>query len=156
MLSEVLPAGASLGPLPVVRSVTGDTPNRWGLRIRPITTVCRRAPGRRRRRRRCAGLIRPEPATETESVRNLTRPFSVKPGRLDAPDQARGRDVTTSTVTATTEAERERRIAEAVHSGEMEGLHVTPAGRADAGEYIAGRIDSDELVARARARYGLG
>lgn len=63
--------------------------------------------------------------------------------------------MTTSTVTATTEAERERRIAEAVHSGEMEGLHVTPAGRADAGEYIAGRIDSDELVARARARYGL-
>jgi hypothetical protein len=26
---------------------------------------------------------------------------------------------------------------------------------ADADEYIAGRIDSDELVARARARYGL-
>lgn len=37
----------------------------------------------------------------------------------------------------------------------MEGLTVTPAGRADADEYIAGRIDSDELVARARARYGL-
>lgn len=37
----------------------------------------------------------------------------------------------------------------------MEGLTVTPAGRADADEYIAGHIDSDELVARARARYGL-
>ncbi|MFT8396683.1 hypothetical protein [Propionibacterium sp.] len=61
----------------------------------------------------------------------------------------------TSTMTATTEAERERRVAEAVHSGEMEGLRVTPATRADAQEYIAGRIDSDELVARARARYGL-
>lgn len=58
-------------------------------------------------------------------------------------------------MTATTEAERERRVAEAVHSGEMEGLRVTPATRADAQEYIAGRIDSDELVARARARYGL-
>jgi hypothetical protein len=37
----------------------------------------------------------------------------------------------------------------------MDGLHVTPAGQMDAQEYIAGRIDSDELVARARARYGL-
>lgn len=61
----------------------------------------------------------------------------------------------TPAVTTTTEAERERRVAEAVHSGEMEGLRVSRAGRADAREYIAGRIDSDELVARARARYGL-
>ncbi|GEB96373.1 hypothetical protein FHX68_2132 [Microbacterium lacticum] len=66
-----------------------------------------------------------------------------------------GRDVATSTVTTTTEAERERRVAEGIHSGEMEGLHVSEAGQADAGEYIAGRIDSDELVARARARYGI-
>ncbi len=66
-----------------------------------------------------------------------------------------GRGVATSTVITTTEAERERRVAEAIHSGEMEGLHVSAAGQADAGEYIAGRIDSDELVARARARYGL-
>lgn len=63
--------------------------------------------------------------------------------------------MTTTIVTTTTEAERERRVAEAIHSGEMEGLSVSPAGRADAQEYIAGRIDSDELVARARARYGL-
>lgn len=56
---------------------------------------------------------------------------------------------------ATTEAERDLRVAEAIHSGEMEGLPVTEAGRQDAHEYIAGRIDSDELVARARARYGL-
>ncbi|MDF1489616.1 antitoxin VbhA family protein [Tessaracoccus caeni] len=63
--------------------------------------------------------------------------------------------MSTSTVTPTTEAERERRVAEAIHSGEMEGLSVTPAGRADAQEYVAGHIDSDELVARARARYGL-
>jgi hypothetical protein len=64
--------------------------------------------------------------------------------------------VATSTVTTITQAERERRVAEAIHSGEMEGLDVTPAGREDAAEYVAGRIDSDELVARARARYGLG
>lgn len=56
---------------------------------------------------------------------------------------------------ATTEAERERRVAEAIHSGEMEGLKVSAAGRLDAAEYVAGRIDSNELVARSRERYGL-
>ncbi|GAB2568620.1 antitoxin VbhA family protein [Leucobacter ruminantium] len=56
---------------------------------------------------------------------------------------------------ATTESERERRVAEAVHSGEMEGLRVDPGTMLDAGEYIAGQIDSSEVVARARARYGL-
>ena len=61
---------------------------------------------------------------------------------------------TTQTVT-TAEILRERIVEEAMHSGEMEGLHVDPATRADAAEYVAGRIDSDELVARARARYGL-
>ena len=55
----------------------------------------------------------------------------------------------------TTVAERELRVVEAIHSGEMEGLSVTVAGRQDAQEYIVGRIDSDELVARARACYGL-
>lgn len=52
-------------------------------------------------------------------------------------------------------AERERRVAEAIHSGEMEGLQVSAAGRSDAQEYVAGRIDADELVSRTRARYGL-
>ena len=52
-------------------------------------------------------------------------------------------------------AELARRVFEAIHSSELEGLTVTTATRADAGEYIAGRIDSDELVARVRARYGL-
>ena len=61
----------------------------------------------------------------------------------------------TSTVTEITAAERERRVAEAIHSGEMEGLSVSPAGRQDAQEYIAGRISSDELVNRARSSYGL-
>lgn len=69
---------------------------------------------------------------------------------------ARGVVMSASTVTACEQAERGRRVGEAIHSGEMEGLHVTPATRADADEYVAGRIDSDELVARARARYGLG
>mgnify|MGYP000863460500 CR=1 FL=1 len=69
----------------------------------------------------------------------------------------------TATVKTTAELIREERawnVAQARHSVEMEGLSVTPAGLQDAQEYIAqeyidGRIDSDELVARARARYGL-
>lgn len=72
--------------------------------------------------------------------------------------QKLGREETgmaTSSTATTTKTERERRVAEAIHNGEMEGLHVSPAGRADAQKYIAGRIDSDELVSRARARYGL-
>ena len=54
-------------------------------------------------------------------------------------------------------AERARRIAleQAEHSGEMEGLHISPATRADAEEWVAGHIDVAELVARGRARYGL-
>lgn len=56
---------------------------------------------------------------------------------------------------ATTAVERELRVAEAIHSGEMEGVHVDAATRADAQEYVVGRIDSDELVSRVRARYGL-
>ena len=50
---------------------------------------------------------------------------------------------------------RIRIVEDAQHSGEMEGLHIDPATRADADEYIAGRIDSHELVERARTRSGL-
>ncbi|MFT8637898.1 MAG: antitoxin VbhA family protein [Pseudoclavibacter sp.] len=57
--------------------------------------------------------------------------------------------------TEAAKAERQRRVAEGIHSGEMEGMYVDAGTRADADEYIAGRIDSDELVARARKRYGL-
>ena len=53
-------------------------------------------------------------------------------------------------------AVRQRRVEDAIHSNEMEGLHGNADTLADADEYVAGRIDSDELVARARARYGLG
>ena len=62
---------------------------------------------------------------------------------------------TTHADTASAEA-RARLVDDAEHSGEMEGLHVDDDTRADADEYVAGRIDSHELVARARARSGLG
>jgi hypothetical protein len=60
--------------------------------------------------------------------------------------------------TAIAPAESARRFAleQAEHSGEMEGLHVDPATRADGDEYAAGHIDGDKFVARVRARYGLG
>jgi antitoxin VbhA-like protein len=53
-------------------------------------------------------------------------------------------------------AVRAQRVAAAIHNGAMEGAVVTPATRADAADYVAGRIDADELVARTRTRYGLG
>ena len=59
------------------------------------------------------------------------------------------------TITDDERAKREWRVQQAVHNGEMEGLYVSSATLADADEYVAGRIGSDELVARARARYGL-
>lgn len=58
-------------------------------------------------------------------------------------------------VVTTTREIRERWVAEAIHSVEMEGLSVSAETRADADEYIAGSISSGELVARVRARYGL-
>jgi len=60
-----------------------------------------------------------------------------------------------STTTKTESVARQRRVDAAIHSGEMEGVHVTSATRADAGDYVADRITSAELVERARARYGL-
>ena len=52
-------------------------------------------------------------------------------------------------------AERARRVEDAIHSGRMEGLDVTPATRADAQEYAEGKISARELRARVRARYGV-
>lgn len=57
--------------------------------------------------------------------------------------------------TPSTEAQRWFALEQAEHSGKMEGLHIDPATRADAEEWVVGRIDVDELVARGRARYGL-
>ena len=60
--------------------------------------------------------------------------------------------MTASSVTA---AVRQRRVVEAFHSGEVEGFMVGPDTKVDSDDHIAGVIDSDKLVARARARYGL-
>ena len=59
------------------------------------------------------------------------------------------------TTSPASDDERRRRVEIAEHSGEMEGLHVTPASRADAEEYVAGRISVRELRARVRARHGV-
>lgn len=78
-------------------------------------------------------------------------------GRIDGTESSRGVRVSDTIQTAVTRAElRERTVQEAIHSGEMEGLRVDPVTRSDADAYIAGHIGSDELVARAQARYGLG
>ena len=53
------------------------------------------------------------------------------------------------------QAERERVIVAAIHSGEMEGLCVTDETRADTDKYIAGALDLDELATTVRARYGI-
>ncbi len=55
----------------------------------------------------------------------------------------------------TDRVEREQRVAESFHSGEMEGLRASAHARKDGRDYIAGRITSDDLVERARKRYGL-
>jgi hypothetical protein len=52
-------------------------------------------------------------------------------------------------------AARARAVAAAEHNGVLEGLHLDAASQADAGEYVAGEITSADLVARARARFGL-
>lgn len=64
--------------------------------------------------------------------------------------------MTVRPVTVPARRERRRRVTEALHSGEMEGFTVDAETKDDSDDYVAGVIDSDELVARARARYGLG
>lgn len=59
-------------------------------------------------------------------------------------------------ITAAERENRERTAAEAIHSSEMEGLTVTAQFVQDSGDYISGEIDASQLVARTRARYGLG
>ncbi len=63
--------------------------------------------------------------------------------------------MTVTTITAAERAERERAVAQATHSAEMEGLTPSDAFRQDTADYIVGKADSAELVARTRARYGL-
>ncbi|MFT3872003.1 MAG: hypothetical protein QM714_05045 [Nocardioides sp.] len=50
---------------------------------------------------------------------------------------------------------RARVVGEAIHSAEMEGLTVSEAAVSDSAAYVAGEIDSSDLIARARARYHL-
>ena len=50
---------------------------------------------------------------------------------------------------------RAQQVEEAIHSAEIEGLDVSFDTRADADKYVAGTIDSNELVNRVRTRYGL-
>lgn len=59
------------------------------------------------------------------------------------------------TITVAEIARRRRLLEQSEHSGDMEGLHITAAARADGEDYATGRIDMDEFVARGRARYGL-
>lgn len=61
----------------------------------------------------------------------------------------------TTTITAAEREARVRAAAEAEHSGEMEGLSITPDVRRDSAAYTEGEISSDELVRRTRARYVL-
>ncbi len=59
------------------------------------------------------------------------------------------------TITPSEIARRRTILEQTEHSGEMEGLQISPAARADGEDYAAGHIDVDELVSRGRARYGL-
>lgn len=58
-------------------------------------------------------------------------------------------------ITPAETARRRTGLQQAEHSGEMEGLYITAATRADGEDYATGRIDIDEFVARGRARHGL-
>lgn len=49
-------------------------------------------------------------------------------------------------------AERARRVDQAIHAGGMEGLAATPETRANAGEYLAGDITAEEMMARIQGR----
>lgn len=51
--------------------------------------------------------------------------------------------------------DRERAIADARRSSELEGARSTEATRADQDAYVRGEIDIDQLGERVRARYGL-
>lgn len=60
-----------------------------------------------------------------------------------------------TTMTDAQRVDREHQVAEAIHSGEMEGLLTTEATKTDAGKYVADEIDLAELEDRVRARYGI-
>ncbi|MDR1214619.1 MAG: antitoxin VbhA family protein [Propionibacteriaceae bacterium] len=51
--------------------------------------------------------------------------------------------------------QRQRLLDEAIHSSEMAGAVVSDELRADGARYVAGLIDPEEMLDRARARYGI-
>ncbi|MFJ6419034.1 hypothetical protein [Paeniglutamicibacter sp. NPDC091659] len=51
--------------------------------------------------------------------------------------------------------QRRNWVIEAAHSMSLEGLEVSDDYRAESEEYVAGKVTSDELVRKARARFGL-
>lgn len=51
--------------------------------------------------------------------------------------------------------ERDRQVADAIASGRLEGVEPSPEFLDDAAAFVDGSIDADELVARARRRWGL-
>ncbi|WP_370107526.1 tetratricopeptide repeat protein [Nocardioides sp.] len=52
-------------------------------------------------------------------------------------------------------AERQDKVADAVHSGRLEGHEPSAAFSEDANRFVHGVIDADEVVRRTRERYGL-
>ena len=88
----------------------------------------------------------------------VVEPTAVTRPVIKLSDFTAGVKMTNSGQRALTPAEIARRrsaLEQAEHSGEMEGLHITPAARADAEDYATGRIDIDQVVARTRSRYRL-
>lgn len=51
--------------------------------------------------------------------------------------------------------QRSKWVNEAAHSMSLEGLEVSDEYRAESEEYVTGKVTSDELVRKARARFGL-
>lgn len=61
-------------------------------------------------------------------------------------------------MTTPSDAERARRqhsVDVALHSTALEGGQVSDKARADLADYVAGLVDIDELIERARARYSI-
>ncbi|MCM0621846.1 hypothetical protein [Nocardioides bruguierae] len=52
-------------------------------------------------------------------------------------------------------ADRRAAVSAAVVSGQLEGMDPTASFTADSEEFIAGEITADDLVLRARHRWGL-
>jgi transcriptional regulator with XRE-family HTH domain len=50
---------------------------------------------------------------------------------------------------------REERVATAIHDAELEHGSVSPATQADMDSYARGQFDSDTLLAKVQARYGI-